>query len=436
MKKYYMKNFIKKIVEKKLKKYSKRILEKYNPDIIAITGSVGKTSAKEAVYLILKNHFNVRKSEKNYNNEIGAPLTLIGCDSGGKSFFAWLEIFRKAKKLIRKKCEYPKIIILEMGADNPGDIENLTNFVKPMVGIVTQVGQAHIEYFKTQKNIAKEKGKLVENIKKDGYAVLNFDDPYVSSMAKKTKVNILTYGFSQGSDLRASDVRAGEESKNGIGISFKLAYDKSNVPVILPNILGEHFIYSALCAIAVSKIYGINIIETISELKNFEPLPGRMKLLVGVKNTKIIDDSYNSSPQAVIAALKAMASYPSKRKMAVLGDMLELGKISEKEHYAIGGKLMDFGIDIAICVGERSRDIARGAKDSGMLSDRIFSFSKTQEAGKFLQERMEQGDLILIKGSQGMRMENIVKEVMAEPQGAGELLCRQGEEWLKRLDKK
>ncbi len=427
-----MKNFFKKIVERKLKKYAERILEKYNPDIIAITGSVGKTSTKEAIYGVLKNHFEVRKSEKNYNNEIGVPLTLIGSDSGGKSPFAWLGIFRKAKKIIRNKCEYPKIIILEMGADHPGDIEYLTSFIKPKIAIVTHVGHSHVEYFKTQKNIAREKGRLIENTRKDGYAVLNFDDPYVLSMAKRTKANVLTYGFSEGSDLRASEVRAGEESKNGIGISFKLAYDKSNVPVILPNILGEHFIYAVLCAIAVSKIYEINIVDTISELKNFEPLPGRMKLLKGIKNTKIIDDTYNSSPQSVIAALKAMALYPSKRKIAVLGDMLELGKISENEHYAIGEKLMDFGIDIAICVGERSRDIARGAKDSGMLPDRIFSFSEIREAGKFLQERMEQGDLVLIKGSQGMRMENIVQEVMAEPQRAREVLCRQSNEWRNR----
>lgn len=427
-----MKQLLKKILEYKLRFYAKKILKKYNPDIIGITGSVGKTSAKEAIYCVLKDKMTVRKSEKNYNNEIGVPLTIIGVESGKKSISGWFKVFSKAQELLRKNCDFPKVIILEMGADHHGDIEYLMSFVSCKIGVVTSVGEAHIQYFGSLKNISKEKRKLIESLSERSFAILNADDEYVYDMRKISKAKIHTIGFSENSEIRASEVRIGGESKNGFGTSFKLSYGKSIIPISLIHVLGEHFIYSALFAVAIGKIYGIPIIEIARSLQSFQSPVGRMRSIEGIKNTKIIDDTYNASPQAVIAALKLIKTLGAKRKIAVLGDMLELGSFTEKEHYNVGKKVPEMGIDTLITVGEKSRDIARGARDAKMSKDHIFSFENTHDAGKFLQNRLEEGDLILVKGSQGARMEKVVKEVMAEPLRARELLCRQAEEWLNR----
>ena len=429
-----MKKLLQKFIQNILRRYATKILDKYHPDIIGITGSVGKTSAKEAIALVLLSEYNVRKNIKNYNNEIGLPLTIIGSESGGKSIAQWLKIFSIAKKIIKESAEYPEALVLEMGADRPGDISYLTKFIKCKVGVVTAVGRSHLEFFETINNIAKEKGRLAESIGLGGYVILNADDERVSTMRSKTKAKVITCGFLGSADLQASDVRIGGGNNgngNGNGISFKLKYKNNIIPVALPHILGEHFVYAALYAIAVGIVYEIPIISIVNSLKKFESPAGRMKLINGIKNTKIIDDTYNSSLQSAESALRTLKSVSGKKKYAVLGDMLELGAESEKDHKKAGKFVKEFGCDILITVGERSRDTAKSAEGAGMARDFIFSFGNTEEAGKFLQERILEGDVILVKGSQGMRMERIVKEIMAEPLKAPELLVRQGEGWMK-----
>lgn len=420
-----MKQFLKKILEKKLRKYSVKILEKYKPDIIGITGSVGKTSAKDAIYQVLRGHFSVRKAEKNYNNEIGLPLAVIGRESGESSPMRWREVFHTAKKLLATQQSYPKILILEMGADHPGDIEYLTSFIKPKIGIITAVGSAHAEFFGGKNGAAKEKRKLIESLPQEGYALLNGDDEKVLAICSKTKANIITFGLSENCDIRASEIRSGNGSVTHCGVSFKLLYEKSVVPVSMPYVLGDQFVGTALIAIAIGRLYGISLISILTSLKDFHTPKGRMNLLEGIKKSMIIDDTYNASPEAMRSALSTLGVFEAKRKVAALGDMLELGSISMEEHKSIGKHVRSCGIHILISVGERARDIARGAREAGMSKDYIFSFSNISDAGKFLQDKIEEGDLILIKGSQGMRMEKIVKEVMHEPSRSRELLVRQ-----------
>src|SRR3989344_2771767 len=272
-----MKKIIQNILKSGLRAYSKKILDKYHPDIIGITGSVGKTSTKEAVFLVLSSEYNVRKNIKNYNNEIGLPLTIIGSESGGKSVSHWLKIFSAAKKIIVENREYPEVLVLEMGADHPGDISYLTKFIKCKVGIITTVGRAHLEFFQTINNIAKEKGRLAESVGIGGYVILNADDERVYAMKGKTKAKVITCGFSASADLQAMEVRVG--NGNGYGLSFKLKYKNSIIPISLPNVLGEHFIYSVLFAIAVGIIYDIPLITIANILKNFVSPAGRMKIL-------------------------------------------------------------------------------------------------------------------------------------------------------------
>jgi len=435
---------MKKFIQLKLKILAKMILVKYKPEVIGITGSVGKTSAKEAIYTVLASKFKVRRNVKNYNNEIGLPLTIIGADSPGRSIIGWSIVFLKALKLILfKDKDYPKILILEMGVDRPGDMKYLNSIVKCKIGIVTAIGPVHLEFFGTINNIQKEKVGLIKNLTKSSWAVLNYDDEKVRQMQKNTQTQILTYGFDEKADVRALSYAEASESKpravdsenanSLIGVSFKLSYNGSTVPVLLPKVIGCAIVYSALAGAAVGIIYGLNLVEISQALQEFKSPRGRMNLISGIKNTLIIDDTYNSSPQSSISALDMMSKIPlskGARRFAVLGDMLELGSASEQGHRQVGQQVVKSKINKLIVVGERARDIARGAEQVGMLPDNIFHFAKAEQAGRFIQDRISQGDLILIKGSQGIRMEKIVKEIMAEPMRAQELLVRQDEQWI------
>ncbi len=413
------------------------ILKKYHPEIIGVTGSVGKTGTKEAIYAVLKAKHNVRRNIKNYNNEIGLPLTIIGSDSPGKNIFGWFAVFFKALKLLLVKDEsYPKILVLEMGVDKPGDMDYLTGIANPDVGVITVIGTVHAENFGSRAKLVLEKSKLIQSISKDGWAVINFDNEDAKKIIQDSKVKVISYGYDEKAQMRASDVvysysQNGE--KNLRGINFKFLYKGSVTPAILPNFISRANVYSALAAAAVGIVFDMNMVEISEALKSLTPERGRMNLVEGIKHTMIIDDSYNAEPESMQEAVRVLKSIPVKegaRKFAVLGDMLELGKYSEEKHKNIGKYLAISGIDELVTVGGPSRDIGRGAKEAGMNEDRIFHFPKSEEAGLFVQDRIKKDDLILVKGSQGLRMEKVVKEIMADPLKAGELLVRQEDKWI------
>ncbi|MDD5527461.1 MAG: UDP-N-acetylmuramoyl-tripeptide--D-alanyl-D-alanine ligase [Patescibacteria group bacterium] len=428
---------LKKIIIFKLKFLAKAILTKYKPKIVGITGSVGKTSARAAIACVLSAKFRVRQSLKNYNNEFGLPLSIIGAVSPGKNFFGWLAVFFQALRLILffdKK--YPEILILEMGADKAGDMDYLNSIVSCDVGAITAIGQAHLENFGSVEKIQQEKGKLLENLAKNGWAILNFDDEKTKALAAASKVRVLSYGFKSGAELTADNLKFKfEESKdlgNLRGITFKASFAGSMVPVILPEVIGMGAVYAALAAMAAGLSFKMNLVEIAAVLKNFVSPKGRMRLIDGIKHSLIIDDSYNASPQSSLAAIdfiKRIETEKPFRKIAVLGDMLELGAYSEKGHREVGSAIAAAKFDLLVTVGELARDISRGAKEAGLNEEQIFNFSHNPEAGKFVQDRLKEGDLLLIKGSQGARMEQVVKELMADPLRAGELLVRQGAEW-------
>ncbi|MDD5031618.1 MAG: Mur ligase family protein [Patescibacteria group bacterium] len=428
---------MRKLVRLKLKILAKLILKKYKPKIIGITGSVGKTSAKEAVFTVLKGKFSVRRNTKNYNNEIGLPLTIIGSDSPGKSMFGWLGVFIKACGLILwRDKNYPKILVLEMGVDRPGDMKYLISIAKADIGIVTLISHSHEEFFTDVKAIQKEKGLLVENLKPGGWAILNFDDDLTKELAEKSKVKVLSYGFKEGPTVRAQELvfsfEKTKEVDNLLGISFKLTYNGSFIPVLLPQVIGYNSIYAALAAAAIGIAMEMNLVEISKAMREFDSPNGRMNLIDGIKHTLVIDDTYNSSPASVMSALDIVTKIPlakGAKRFAVLGDMLELGGYSEEGHKEVGRYVAKSGINKLITVGERSRDIARAAEEAGMSRDDIFEYTDVAEAGRFIEQRIEQGDLVLVKGSQGLRLEKIVKEIMAEPLRAKELLVRQEEEW-------
>lgn len=419
---------------------ARQVLKKYHPEIVGITGSVGKTSTKEAVFAVLSDRFKVWRNVKNYNNEIGVPLSILGCETGGKSIFKWLGVFLTGGKLIFKRDpHYPEILILEMGADRPGDIRYLTNLAPCKVGVVTSIGPTHVEFFKTIRKIVKEKQIIVTHLKRDAAAVLNADDELVLPLATRTEAEVLTFGFSEKADVSGLEEGVDQELEKGLlvakGMHFKMRYGGAVVPVFLSQVVGRQHIYAALAAAAVGLSYGLNLLEIAEELRKYQAPPSRMRLVPGIKFTTIIDDSYNSSPLATLAALDVLAGLQVQsgaEKIAVLGDMLELGDLTEEAHREAGKKAVAAGVNYLVTVGERAKFMADEALKSGLSENQIARFNDSQEAGRFLQEKIQTGDVVLVKGSQGVRMEKIVKEIMAEPLEAEKLVCRQEEKWLKK----
>ncbi|NCN99662.1 UDP-N-acetylmuramoyl-tripeptide--D-alanyl-D-alanine ligase [Candidatus Falkowbacteria bacterium] len=426
---------MRKILGEKLKFLARLILKRYHPTIIGVTGSLGKTSAKEAIYKVLEDSHSVRMSQKNYNNEIGLPLTIIGATSAGRNLWVWFLIFWRALFLILiKDKNYPQVLILEMGVDRPGDMIYLTSIVSPTVGLVTGVSYSHLEYFGAVANIKKEKQILIESVNSQGLAILNYDNELSRSMVSASQAKVLTYGLQEGADLRAQDIVYNFNKGNYelAGINFKMNYRGSIVPVFMDHVLSETSIYAALAAAAVAIYFDMNLVDVANALRNFYLPKGRMNILAGVKHSFIIDDTYNSSPESAIAAVKILGKIQvedNATKYAVLGDMLEIGSYTEEGHRRLGEAIVKNGVSHLIAVGERSRDIIRGATEAGLADDYIFYFDKAAEAGQFLQNRIKAGDVILVKGSQGVRLEKVVKEIMAEPERAEELLVRQGVEW-------
>jgi UDP-N-acetylmuramoyl-tripeptide--D-alanyl-D-alanine ligase len=424
---------MKKLLESILAFFAKRVVKKYKPKVVGITGSIGKTSAKEAVFCVLDGHFRVRQNIKNYNNELGVPLTIIGAESGGSNPIAWLNIFVKAiNLLITEQKDYPEILVLEMGADKPGDIEYLVKIAPCFVGVLTKISPTHLEAFKTIEAVAKEKEKIFTFIGKDGFAVVNFDDERVVECAEHTEAKVISYGFGENAAVRALDLTEMNEQKALIGLKFKIQHEGNAMPAFMPGVIGAHGLYAGLAASGVGLAFGLNLIQVSDGLKKYHAPKGRMNVIAGLKESLIIDDTYNSSPDAAMAAvetLKNLNIIGINRKVAVFGDMLELGSLSEEAHLSLGKKAAEAGIRMLVCAGTFRSFIAEGAKSAGLNGQNIFQFETSELAGQAMPNLLQSGDLILVKGSQGSRMERVVKAIMKNPSDAADLLVRQGAEW-------
>lgn len=428
-------------LEKALRFAAVLILKKYNPKIIGITGSVGKTSSKEAIFTVLAGHYRVRKNEKNYNNEIGLPLTIIGAESGEGTIFGWAGVFSRALGILIFPIEYPEILVLEMGTDCPGDIKYLTDFISCEAAVITDISGSHLEYFKTIDKVGEEKWTLIESLKSGSFAAVNVDNPKImklKNLRKREEIRFLTFGFSDKADMQAKEVFYNYDNrKNGKeaeirGLSFKLNYKGTTLPVRLNNVLARHAIYAAMAGVAIGVAFKLNLVEIASSLENFSMPCGRMNLIAGIKNTFIIDDTYNSSPVSAVSALEVMKNIKARRKIAVMGDMLELGIGSEAGHKEVARKFLEAKGDIFFAVGRRMLAAAAELRKHNISEERLFIFSDPVSAGKKLEKIMKEGDLILVKGSQGMRMEKIVEEIMSEPEKARHYLCRQSADWKNR----
>jgi len=438
-----MQQFLKQTIVAILSWEAQMILKRHQPFIIAVTGSVGKTTTKDAIFHVLKDTTSVRKSEKSFNGELGVPLTVLGLPN------AWSDPFRWALYLVIgcfRACfgkTYPKVLVLEIGADHPGDIARVTSWLKPDIALITKLPErpVHVEYFASPDEVRKEKWELARALKQGGVLIVNGDDPYIKEFAHTTDARTITFGFGddnalQGVEPQVRYTPASPVVRQPLGFTFCVRWEKKDFSANMSGVLGVQFAAAALGALALGVARGESMERMIATLDTLETPPGRMRIIPGKKDSVIIDDSYNASPVAGSAALQALKAVEGKRKIALLGDMLELGEFSEEEHRKLGA-IAARSVDLLLTVGKRARLIAESARVTGLAHDRIHEFTDSVQAGKWMAEHVEQGDIILVKGSQGsganmIRMERAVKLLMAHPEEAAQLLVRQENEWQRQ----
>ena len=344
--------------------------------VVGITGSVGKTSTKELTAAVLSRRYDVVKSEGNLNNEIGLPLTLLELD------------------------QHHERAVLEMGMYARGEIAMLCSIARPAVGVVTNVGPVHLERLGTIEAIAQAKAELVEALTGDGVAILNYDDVRVRPMAGLTRARVFFYGLDPAAELWADNI----ESQGLQGIRFLMHYRDEALHVQVP-LLGRHSVHTSLRAAAVGLTDGMSwdhILEALQDRR----AQLRLVAVPGPHGSTILDDTYNASPESTIAALNLLAELEG-RKIAVLGDMLELGYHEEEGHRKVGLRAIDIA-RVLVTVGERGAIIAEEARRNGMPAERVRACTSNEEAIEYLKTAIEPGDMILVKGSRGLHMEDIV----------------------------
>lgn len=431
-----MKEVLKKLILYILMLEAKIVLKRFKPKIIAITGSVGKTTAKDAIYSALKDSLHIRKNQKSFNSEIGIPLTVLGLDTGWNSIFLWLKNILKGL-LVPFSRKYPKWLVLEVGVDRPGDMDVAGKILRPDMIIYTAMGKTpvHVEYFGSPEAVWEEKKKLAKYLQPNGVLFLNTDDSKVFSLKESVEnVTISTYGMSANADTRLLEniVKYNEAGKPE-GIVTSIQTKENSAEIFSKGVLGIQHSYPLTIAYTVGRALDIPSDELVERLKQHTPPHGRMNILDGINSTILIDDTYNASPIATEQALKAVASLRSSgKKIAVLGDMLELGRFSIEEHQKIGELVFNLGYDLFIAVGLRFESGVKRALEMGMPDDKVISLKKSDEVFDFISGKFGAGDIILLKGSQGIRMERAVKSLLKDPATASEQLIRQDSAWKDR----
>ncbi|MEZ4195607.1 MAG: UDP-N-acetylmuramoyl-tripeptide--D-alanyl-D-alanine ligase [Candidatus Paceibacterota bacterium] len=426
-----MKDLFKKIVVSIITFEAQVLLKRHKPIIIAVTGNVGKTSMKDAIYSVLKRHVSARKSEKSFNSDIGVPLTVLGLPNGWSNPFIWLKNIFDGFYLAFLSKEYPAYLILETGVDRPGDMKKLASWIKPDMVVLTRFPDVpvHVEFFSGPEAVIEEKMVLVEALKPEGVVIYNHDDQIIQSQLANIRQQTIGYSRYLATQFTASKDEIYYHDDAPVGVSFTVSHLGQSQAVKASGAIGTQLVYTYTGAIAVAMQCGISMQDAATALEEHLPPPGRMRIIKGLKGTTIIDDTYNSSPIAVEQALMTMKEIRyAKRKIAILGDMLELGRFSAREHERVG-ELASQCVDVLFTLGIRSQRTAQSALSHGLDEAQIFQYDEVERAGKELQNFLKPGDVVLVKGSQGVRAERVVEEVMQEPERAGELLVRQDRTW-------
>lgn len=351
-------------------------LKKLKKPVVAVTGSVGKTSTKEMIFAALSAELNVHKTKGNFNNEWGLPLTLFEATSAHD------------------------VIVLEMGMCGLGEIKYLTEIAPPDVAVITNIGISHIERLGSQENILKAKWEIIEGMKADGRAIINHDDPFLRNAALHMKDNCIRVGLGKENDFYAHEV----ESLGEDGVRFTLKHLDEAYPVKL-SAMGSHQVTNSLIALACADLFKIPLEKAILKLKSTETVDYRMKLIVK-KGVKYLDDAYNASTDSMCASLNVLKEVAKEgRAIALLGNMLELGALASQEHEKVGKCCASLNLDFVGVIGENAQDLVRGLKEKQAYQ----IFKSHEEMVTFLRGYLKASDVVLVKGSRSMAMEKVIQ---------------------------
>lgn len=406
------------------------VLKRFKPRIIGVAGSVGKTSTKDAIYASLKDFVVIRKNQKSFNSEVGVPLTILGLETGWNNPKVWLQNIIQGFKVIFAK-EYPEWLVLEMGTDHPGDMKKLISWISLDYAVFTRFPEVpvHAEFFKKAEEVNEEDAQMMFGLKKDGVLVLNADDPKISELALKSTFKTLWYGAeAKKSGVAVSHIQIQyDEQANLIGQQIKINFGSNSVPFTITGALGIQHVYPILASLVVVKDLGINVLDVLQNLDTYKVPVGRMNILQGINDITIIDDSYNSSPVAVGAALDTLAIIDAQTKIAVLGDMSELGRYTQSEHKKIAHLLKKNKINHLITYGEKAEYIREEAQELGIK--KLCNALSHEDAARKVVEWAKGKTVVLVKGSQSARMERISYALLDDKSVAQKVLVRQDGGW-------
>ena len=351
----------------------------YDIPVVAVTGSVGKTSTKDIIASVLGQKYNVLKTEGNFNNHLGLPLTLL-------------------------KLKDHTAVVVEMGMNHFNEISVLTNIAKPTIAVITNIGTSHIGNLGSRENILKAKLEILEGLQENGKIIINNDNDLLHNWAQIVdRSNVLTYGIENKSNFTPYNI---QENNNETKYMIDIEDEEYNVKV---PVMGKHFVYNSLCATAVARSLNIEPEKIIQGIANFKLTAKRMDFMNLKNGVTVLADYYNASYDSMKSALEVVRDYKVKRKIAVLGDMLELGEFSEKLHQDVGTEVYNNKIDILITVGNLAKHIAKTAKELG--TKEVYECENNAQAAQTLNKKIKEGDLVLLKASNGMEFGEILESI-------------------------
>lgn len=429
-----LKKYYKKIITTILTWQAKHVIRRFKPTIIAVTGNVGKTSTKDAIFFALKPYGHVRRSEKSFNSDTGVPLSILGLPNGWNNPIIWASNILHGFRILLLDKEYPKYLVLEIGADHPGDISDIAKWLKPDISVFTRFPDVpvHVEFFKDVDAVINEKKSLAQYTKIEGALILNADDAKVMELSNLDERKTYTYGVKNSADIKIEKTTFHKTDTHISGSETEILFHDKHFTLVLPHIVSHGHIVSALLSILIVDVLGFPIEEAFIALREYRTPPGRFSLIDGMNDTLIIDDTYNSSPLAVEHALDILSAMPTKaKKIVVLGDMMELGEFTKREHEKIGEKVVGIA-DVLITVGNRAESIYNTALVHGFNKKHAYVLYHADDVEKIILPYMKSGAIVLFKGSQSVRLEKAVYACMAHPEDAKKLLVRQDSEWKKR----
>lgn len=369
-----------------LQKLAKFYRSRFNIPVIGVTGSVGKTSTKEMICAALSDKIDTHKTSGNLNNEIGVPLTIFGLEN------------------------HHRAAVVEMGISEFGEMEVLSDIVQPNYAVISNIGVTHIENLISRENILKEKYKITNALDENSILFINGDNDLLSSIQNDKKYGIITFGIKNSCDFIAQNITV-----EGNSSCFDVVFNGQKEHIKIPAI-GIHNVYNALAALAIGTTLGIDILSLKAGMSNYKNA-GMRQQIYNLPDITLVDDTYNSNPDSIKSTVQVLNSMVgSGRKIAILGDMLELGEFSYSAHYNVGRDIAKIGLDMLITVGDEAKHIAKGATDEDP-SISFYCANSNNDAFEFLISNLKKDDKITIKGSRGMHMENIVNKILEKYKG-------------------